>query len=149
MKKSFVKFVVAGGLILAGAGFLLFNSLDSSLVYYYTVDEVLAGESDFSGRGVRISGWVEPDTVSLAGDGKGMLFTTVNKASGASMRVRYNGIVPDTFKEDSEVVVEGIWDAGGGEFAANVLLAKCPSKYESRGDEHPDDQPKGKAGSAI
>ncbi len=149
MKKTFTRFIIAGGLILAGAGYLLFSSMDSSLVYYYTVDEVLAGESDFSGRGVRISGWVEPDTVSLSQDGKGMIFTTVNKPTGASMRVRYNGIVPDTFKEDGEVVVEGVWDAGGREFEATVLLAKCPSKYESRGDEHPEDLSMGKAGPEI
>ncbi len=78
-----------------------------------------------------------------------MVFTTVNKLSGASMKVKYNGIVPDTFKEDSEVVVEGAWDSASGEFEASVLLAKCPSKYESRGDEHPEDLPTGKAGSGI
>lgn len=149
MRKPFLRFIIAGGLILLGAGYLLFSSMNSSMVYYYTVDEVLSGESDFSGRGVRISGWVEPDTVRLSPDGKGVLFTTVNKSSGASMKVKYDGIVPDTFKEDSEVVVEGTWDASSGEFEASVLLAKCPSKYESRGDEHPDDLPIGKAGSGI
>ena len=149
MKKPLRRFIIAGGLILAAAGYLLFSSMNSSMVYYYTVDEVLSGESDFSGRGVRISGWVGPGTVSLAQDGKGMIFTTFNKESGASMKVKYNGIVPDTFKEDGEVVVEGTWDAGKKEFEASVLLAKCPSKYESRGDEHPEYLPMGKAGSGI
>ncbi len=149
MQKPLRRFIIAGGLILAAAGYLLFSSMNSSMVYYYTVDEVLSGDSDFSGRGVRISGWVEPGTVILAKDGKGLIFTTFNKQSGASMKVRYNGIVPDTFKEDSEVVVEGNWDAGQREFEASVLLAKCPSKYESRGEEHPENLPMGKTGSGI
>lgn len=149
MRKPLSRFFIAGGLIVVGASYLLFSSMNSSMVYYYTVDEVLTGESDFSGRGLRISGWVEPGTVSLSPGGKGLVFTIINKSSGASMRAKYNGIVPDTFKEDSEVVVEGIWDSANGEFEASVLLAKCPSKYESRGDEHPEGLPAGKAGSGI
>ncbi len=144
MKKSFARFIIVGGLILAGAGYLLFSSMNSSMVYYYTVDEVLQGSDDFSGRGVRINGWVKPGSVSLADDGRGVLFEAFNKDSGSSMQIKYSGIVPDTFKEDSEVVVEGLWDRDQQEFTASVLLAKCPSKYESRGDAHPEGLSTGK-----
>jgi cytochrome c-type biogenesis protein CcmE len=149
MKRPVARVIIGGGLILAGAGYLFFSSMGSSMVYYYTVDEVLSGELDFAERGIRISGWVQPDTVRLTGDGKGVVFQAVNKESGVSMKVNYSGIVPDTFKEDSEVVVEGLWDAGRDEFSASVLLAKCPSKYESRGDSHPEDLSTGKAGPGI
>jgi len=146
MKKPIARLIIVGGLVVAGAGYLLYSSINSSMVYYYTVGEVLSGDSDFSGRGVRISGWVMPGTVKLAPGGKGLEFTTFDRDSGASMRVRYSGIVPDTFKEDGEVVVEGVWNAAGNEFEAAVLLAKCPSKYEGRGSAHPADLPMGKAG---
>ena len=54
-------------------------------------------------------------------------------AQGAVLPVRYRGVIPDTFMENSEVVVEGALD--GQVFAAHTLLAKCPSKYEGLGDE--------------
>lgn len=146
MKKSALKLIVAGTLIMAGGGYLLFSSMGSSMVYYYTVDEVLSNEADFSERGVRISGWVKPETVRLADDGKGIEFKTINRETGSSMQVDYQGIVPDTFKENSEVVVEGIWDSEAERFHASVLLAKCPSKYEGRGESHPEGLSVNKAG---
>jgi cytochrome c-type biogenesis protein CcmE len=43
--------------------------------------------------------------------------------------VVYRGVVPDTFQESGEVVVEGGLGSEGV-FRARTLLAKCPSKYE-------------------
>jgi cytochrome c-type biogenesis protein CcmE len=48
----------------------------------------------------------------------------------AELAVRYHGIVPDTFVDNADVVVEGRL-AGDGTFEAHTLLAKCPSKYEA------------------
>ncbi len=45
----------------------------------------------------------------------------------------YHGVVPDTFMENSEVVVEG--SIRSEVFEAHTLLAKCPSKYEALADE--------------
>ena len=46
-----------------------------------------------------------------------------------------------TFKDNSEVVVEGAYDSNEELFHATVLLAKCPSKYEALGEEHPESIP--------
>ncbi len=46
--------------------------------------------------------------------------------------VHYTGIIPDTFKDKSQVVVEGSLNAQRSAFQAHTLLAKCPSKYESQ-----------------
>ena len=54
----------------------------------------------------------------------------LEKATKKTIRVTYSGIVPDTFKDAAEVVVEGKYDLESGLFTAHVLLAKCPSKYE-------------------
>ncbi len=40
------------------------------------------------------------------------------------------GIAPDTFKNDSEVVLEG--QLKGEIFHADRIIAKCPSKYEPK-----------------
>jgi cytochrome c-type biogenesis protein CcmE len=44
--------------------------------------------------------------------------------------VQYKGIIPDIFKDGVEAVVEGLYTPENV-FNANVLLAKCPTKYES------------------
>ena len=149
MKKPVVRYAAAISLILLGAGYLLYSSMGSSMVYYYTVDEVLSGDPGFSGRGVRISGRVQPGSVDLSHDGRGLFFNAFSEESGAVMRVYYDGVVPDTFKEGSEVVVEGIWDNGRNEFEAEVLLSKCPSKYEGQAETHPEDVAMENAGPAI
>ena len=46
-----------------------------------------------------------------------------------TMKVVYNKIVPDTFKDEAQVVVTGTYT--NGVFSANEMLAKCPSKYSS------------------
>jgi cytochrome c-type biogenesis protein CcmE len=47
-----------------------------------------------------------------------------------SMPVYYQGVVPDTFNETYEIVIEGELGASGI-FEAHTLMPKCPSKYES------------------
>jgi cytochrome c-type biogenesis protein CcmE len=46
-----------------------------------------------------------------------------------TLPVRYNGILPDMFAADRDVIVEG--KVEGGVFHAKSLLTTCPSKYES------------------
>ncbi|NIV47932.1 MAG: hypothetical protein GWN46_14570, partial [Gammaproteobacteria bacterium] len=54
----------------------------------------------------------------------------------ATLAVHYHGIIPDTFVDGADVVVEGQLQSDGV-FSAHTLLAKCPSKYESA-DEYGD-----------
>ena len=51
-----------------------------------------------------------------------------------SLRVRYvgNAVLPDTFKDEALVVLEGEYQATHGAFDAEVVFAKCPSKYEGQ-----------------
>ena len=55
--------------------------------------------------------------------------------SGKSMKVVYNGVKPDAFKEDVEVILEGRYDEPKNTFYAQTLLAKCPSKYEGETEQ--------------
>ena len=50
--------------------------------------------------------------------------------SGRLLKVIYKGSEPppDTFKDDSQALAEGTYGRDG-EFHANVLQAKCASKY--------------------
>lgn len=138
------KFIVAGALIIGAIVYLIFSGINSSMVYYYSVSELLASADDLDGKGVRVSGYVAPGTIHRSPGTSEIEFLVFEKQSDRRVPVVYRGIVPDTFKDNAEVVVEGTYQADQKRFHANTLLAKCPSKYESQGDQHPDDVPLGK-----
>ena len=96
---------------------------------------------NLSDRGIRISGHVSPGTIVSDTTQAKVEFTVFERESGSTLPVVYQGIIPDTFKDNAEVVVEGRYHTEGNLFEANVLLAKCPSKYEALGEEHPDEIP--------
>ncbi|HXK59734.1 MAG TPA: cytochrome c maturation protein CcmE [Acidobacteriota bacterium] len=138
------KFIVAGTLIIGAIVYLMFSGINDSMVYYYSVSELLASAEDLNGKGVRVSGYVAPGTIQRTSGTSQVEFLVFEKESEKRLPVVYRGIIPDTFKENAEVVVEGTYLADQHRFQANTLLAKCPSKYESQGEEHPDDVPLGK-----
>ena len=49
--------------------------------------------------------------------------------NGKVIDARYTGIVPDTFKNESEVVLKGQLHPDGFAVEPNGVMAKCPSKY--------------------
>jgi cytochrome c-type biogenesis protein CcmE len=134
-----LKFVVAGAVILAGISFLMFSGINDSMVYYYRVSEVLEKGPELSEKGIRVSGYVSPGSIQRYPTGAGVEFLVYEKESDETIPVIYEGLIPDTFKDQAEVVVEGKYDLSDETFHATTLLAKCPSKYESQGDQHPVD----------
>ena len=48
------------------------------------------------------------------------------------MKASYTGVVPDTFKNDAEVVLKGTLSPEGFHVSPNGVMAKCPSKYEAK-----------------
>jgi len=143
-----IKFLVAGGLIIGTICFLMYSGIDNTMVYYYTVSEAQSEGQKLTGKGIRISGHVQPGSVRKADDGTTVDFEVYEKTTGLAIQVTYSGLIPDTFKDNAEVVVEGVYDARDPSFKATTLLAKCPSKYEGQGDEHPDDIPVEKVSAA-
>lgn len=114
-------------LVVVGAfGFLGFNAFKSASMYYLTPSELLAKGEDAYNDEVRLSGTVVDGTIERDADNV-LRFTVADDS--VTIPVVYQGVVPDTFKEGAEVVVEG--ELGAGRiFEASSLLAKCPSKYE-------------------
>jgi cytochrome c-type biogenesis protein CcmE len=55
------------------------------------------------------------------------------ESNGQTVMATYKGVVPDTFKNDAEVVLKGTLSAEGFTVAPNGVMAKCPSKYEPQG----------------
>ncbi|NOY39105.1 MAG: cytochrome c maturation protein CcmE [Nitrospirae bacterium] len=133
MKKSVKKTVIAVMLIVAGVGFLIYKGVSETGVYYLTVNEVIAADPEsFNDRGIRVSGKVVEGSTNY--NQRDLLLTfTVRDLDDETktMKVTYTGVVPDAFKPDVEVILEGSYDRESNTFSATTLLAKCPSKYKT------------------
>ena len=110
-----------------GLGYLIYLLLGSSIAYYSTVSELKAKGDSVVDRQVRVGGTVTSDSVDF--DAKELILKFTIADESASLPVVYKGVVPDAFKPDIQVVVEGILDSMGI-FHATALLTKCPSKYQ-------------------
>lgn len=114
--------------LLVAAGFGL-KALDGAFTYYIQADEFVDHRDNYNGKNLKIAGYVEKD--SLKKEGKDFHFNV--NFQGRSFPVLYSGLVPDTFKEGVEVVVEGRESKDRSVFLAKNLMAKCASKYEVGG----------------
>lgn len=127
MLKGKLKFIIAIGAIAFAVAYLVYGGVRETMVYYLTVEELHARVPDVYGERVRVSGNVIPGTIKHGTNGA-LEFSITD--GGGAVNVNYNGIVPDVFKDDVEAVVEGVYSESGI-FQADILLAKCPTKYES------------------
>lgn len=129
MDRRRLKFLVLGIGIVGVMAFLLVVGITSSggFVYYLTVSEYLQ-DGTRDGGNFRINGKVQPGSIERLAGGSRVRFVMVE--GSASLPVDYEGIVPDTFVDDADVVVHGAMQTNGT-FQADTLLAKCPSKYEA------------------
>lgn len=114
---------------------LVAAGIQKTSMHYFTVAELEAREADFIGKKIKLAGKVVPGSI-IRDDGTLNLSFRVwepvgDKGHTQARVVRYQGIVPDTFRDESDVVLEGK-TLDNGTFAAEHLLAKCPSKYESK-----------------
>ena len=123
------RFIIGGIIILLALGYLGYTSFAGAATYYYKVNEVLAKGSSVVGANVKVEGRVVPDSVQRESAGRLIMFTISDIGSGQSIPVVYSGVAPDTFKADSDVVVEGRLGSDGI-FQAQTIMTKCPSKYE-------------------
>jgi cytochrome c-type biogenesis protein CcmE len=146
------KFMLGGLVILGTASFLAAKSTAATAQFYLTPHELaerLKTDDSFRENGMKVGGRVVPGTIVRAPGGKEVRFVMRDTISSSDARftVVYKGIVPDTFTDSVDVVVEGRLDAGNT-FQATTLLAKCASRYENAPGQpganggHPSDVPR-------
>ena len=122
------QFLIAFIVVFGALAFLGFNAFKASSMYYLSVGELLARGDAAYGEELRVSGKVVEGTIEKGPEANAIRFAVADN-DGASVPVVYQGVVPDTFQDGGEVVVEGGLGPEGV-FRATTLLAKCPSKYE-------------------
>ncbi len=79
-----------------------------------------------AGRTFRLGGLVEPGSVARGSDGLKVEFTVTD--GDGTMRVAYDGILPDLFREGQGVIARGALDEQNV-FQASEVLAKHDENY--------------------
>lgn len=94
---------------------------------YITIHALTDENSLKPGKRFRLGGNVKDGSIIRnAEDPLALSFVLVQEKD--QLLVSYHKIVPDMFKDGSEVIVEGIYD--GSRFYADNLMTKCASRYE-------------------
>jgi cytochrome c-type biogenesis protein CcmE len=105
---------------------MLYSSLSEETQYYKHVDEVMTQPVAWYGKRLQLHG--HASDIRRKKDSLDYRFEVAY--NGQMVKANYTGIVPDTFKDGSEVVVKGTLGPDGFVVEPNGVMAKCPSKYE-------------------
>jgi cytochrome c-type biogenesis protein CcmE len=114
--------------ILAGVGaaaVLASLAFEDNLLYFYNPTQVLAGDAP-QDRTFRIGGMVTEGSLERTEGTLEVRFVVTDYRH--SIPVRYEGLLPDLFKEGQGVIAHGRMSEGGV-FAADEVLAKHDENY--------------------
>ena len=106
--------------------FLGYRAFSESVPYYFTVSELSNQGNATYIENVRVNGIVSPGSIEQKTDTLNTSFTLTDGEK--KLQVNYHGILPQTFEEGKEIIIEGKYDPNGT-FEASAILTKCPSKY--------------------
>jgi cytochrome c-type biogenesis protein CcmE len=127
------KIVLTVIVAVGGVGTLLYLSTGDDVQYYKMVDEVMSNPAPWKDKRLRVHGFVVKDSIEQKRGTLEYRFRLETKPPRAPhvIEVSYKGLVPDTFKSESETVVNGRLTADN-RLLAESIEAKCPSKYEAK-----------------
>jgi cytochrome c-type biogenesis protein CcmE len=119
--------IAAAGAVLFLAAGLVLLAMRDTIVFFFGPTEI-AEKGVTPGTRMRLGGLVEPGSVER-GPGQRISFGVTDGKT--SIRVGYDGLLPDLFREGQGVVTEGVFE-GGGRFKADSVLAKHDETYMPR-----------------
>lgn len=119
--------IVLLGLMVLGAGSaLILTAMNDAVVFFFSPTE-LKERAVTADQRLRLGGLVEAG--SVVKNGNVVTFTVTDTVE--KMNVRYDGILPDLFREGQGVVTEGSLGSDGV-FVAKEVLAKHDENYMPR-----------------
>jgi cytochrome c-type biogenesis protein CcmE len=128
---------MVGGLLMLGfvafLGFQIFNATTTTGAYYLTVSEINQSAAQLAGQRVRVSGAVVTGSEDWNAQEITLRFSIQDEA-GQQLPIVFYGPRPDNFQRAAEAIIEGRL-VDGGNFQADTLLLKCPSRYEEDPEE--------------
>jgi cytochrome c-type biogenesis protein CcmE len=123
-----MKIAATAAVLFLALGGLFYTTLSKDTEYYKHVDEVMTDPGVWQGKRLQLHGFVVEKSILRKPDTLEWRFQIQNK--GSVVHASYTGVVPDTFKDGSEVVLKGLLSRDGFSVEPNGVMAKCPSKYD-------------------
>lgn len=111
-------------LVLALAAGLVLTALEDSIVFFYSPSDVVE-KNIGPGERFRLGGLVEEGSV-VRGQGTRVNFAVTD--TNRTLKVAFDGVLPDLFREGQGVVTEGVL-IQDGTFVADSVLAKHDETY--------------------
>ncbi len=112
------------GVVLAVAAGLVLYALSDQIVFFSSPSDIIARKLPPGSR-IRLGGLVEDGSLVKGTDGHVSFAVT---DGSHSVKVAYQGILPDLFREGQGVVAEGVVEPDGS-FDADTVLAKHDERY--------------------
>ncbi len=137
MTHRYIKIGLTVAVLVGAFSGLLWSTLKEGTEYFKQVDEVMVDPQKWEGKPLQLRGYVVPGSILKNPDTLEYRFKVQNNParsgeSGRVVDVSYTGIVPDTFKDEADVVLRGRLTPTGFRTMPNGVVAKCPSKYEAQ-----------------
>jgi cytochrome c-type biogenesis protein CcmE len=126
-KQRRLTMIGAAGVVLALALGLVLYAMNDTIVFFRAPSDV-AAQGIQPGTRFRLGGLVKQGSVQR-GEAQSVAFEVMDGA--ASIPVRYQGILPDLFREGQGIVAEGILEPSGA-FKADSVLARHDENYMPR-----------------
>ncbi len=126
---SRTRFLIAGLIIVAAIGYMIYAATQSASEYFVTATELKAMGEKAIGQPTKLGGRVVDGSIQWDKGANTVSFSLADEKQ--SLPVVYTGVVPDAFQPGVDVILEGKLGADGT-FKASSMLAKCASKYEPK-----------------
>ena len=130
MSQRTIRIAISVVVVVGALAGLMAMSLGETAAYYMRVDEVMSAPQQWYDKNLQLHGHVVENSIEKRPNTLDYRFRV--QSNGQIVQATYTGIVPDTFKGGSEVVLRGRLSPHGFDVEPNGVMAKCPSKYEAK-----------------
>ena len=113
--------------VIGVAAAIALYALRDNIVFFYSPTEVVE-KAVQPGARLRVGGLVKADSL-VKSSGENIAFVVTDGAN--DLKVAYQGLLPDLFREGQGVVAEGVLEAPG-QLRAETILAKHDERYMPR-----------------
>jgi len=120
---------LAGIVVVAALGFLVFQGLGNATLYFRTADEAVAQREQLGDRRFRIEGDVVDGSVRQVGNDVSFTLTK----NDVRVPVQHKGDPPELFRPGIPVVLEGRFQ--GDHFSSDRILVKHSETYVAENPE--------------
>jgi cytochrome c-type biogenesis protein CcmE len=124
-KRQRLILVVVALVLLGGASGLVLSALSDSVAFFVTPSDIATGKVDADKR-IRLGGLVVDGSVQRGAGDSVVQFRLTDRAH--EVPIRYQGILPDLFREGQGIVAQGVLGEDGV-FTASEVIAKHDENY--------------------